>query len=201
MLNAEFRLPRWPKKGDRAFAPSVSPSDRAKLEAFVFPYEGMYAAGFQRAADMVVEAAQHDQRNPDDLFSPVAYLYRHHLELMLKEVVRLGVRLGSLHGCEEILGEHNLHKLWNRAKQLINEVWPDSPDHDLRAAEQVILEFHRHDPSGQTFRYARDKTGEAYIKDGPDRADLVNLRETVGAVSSFLDAAYAGIDACDPGPL
>lgn len=201
MLDAEFPQPRWPKKGDRAFVPSVSPSDRAKLEAFVLPSEGMYAAGFQRAADMIVDAAQCDEANPDDLFFPVAYLYRHHLELMLKELVRLGRRLGSLHECEGILGKHNLRSLWNKAKQLIKEVWPDSPDDDLRAAEQLVLEFHEHDPSGQTFRYARDKAGASHMKDGPDRVDLVNLRETVGAVSNFLDAAYAGIHACDPGPF
>lgn len=198
MTDADFN---WPKKGDRAFAPSISPEDQTRLEAFVMPTDGTYLVGFQRAADMILEAAQSDDLNPDDLFFPVAYLYRHHLELMLKELVCLGVRVGSLEGCRSILGGHNLHKLWNKAKHLIKEVWPDSPADDLNAAEKMILDFHKLDPTGQAFRYARDKNGTPYLTDGPLRVDLKNLKSAADAVSRFLDAAYAGIEDCDPGPL
>lgn len=196
MTDAEFN---WPKKGDRAFLPSISTADQARLEAFVLPSAEAYAAGFQRAADMIVDAAQSDDLNPDDLFFPVAYLYRHHLELMLKELVRLGTRLGAMETCDDILGKHNLHKLWDRAKHLIKQVWPDSPDGELKAVEQVILELHKHDPSGQAFRYARDKNGAQHLQDAPKFVDLANLKATIDAVSRFLGAAYAGIDNCDPG--
>ena len=189
----------WPKKGDAVFKPSVPSADQARLEAFVMPDGGKYLVGFQRAADMLVDAAKTDDRNPDDLFFPVAYLYRHHLELMLKELVRLGVRLSSLDGCEDMLGKHNLHKLWNKSKQLIKEVWPDSPDDDLKAVEQMILEFHKLDPTGQAFRYARDKKGNPQLQDMPQRIDLENLKLTVDAVSGFLEAAEAGINDSDPG--
>jgi hypothetical protein len=187
----------WPKKGDAAFKPSVPSADQARLEAFVMPYDGKYLVGFQRAADMIVDAAKTDDRNPDDLFFPVAYLYRHHLELMMKELVRSG----SLDGCEDILGKHDLHKLWDKSKQLIKEVWPDSPDDDLEAVEQMILEFHKLDPTGQAFRYARARNGRSHLQDGPQRVDLGNLKATVDAVSRFLDAACAGIDYCDSGPI
>lgn len=189
----------WPKKGDRAFRQSISFSsgDRAEIEAFMMPSEGVYLVGFQRAADMIVASAQTSDLNPDDLVFPVAYLYRHHLELMLKELVRLGIRLGALDRCADILGGHNLHKLWNKAKQLILQVWPDSPGDDVQAVEQVILEFHNLDPSGQAFRYARDKHGGPYLADVPERVGLANLKSVVDAVSAFLDASYAGIDACD----
>lgn len=195
MTNANF----WPKKGDRTFAPSVSVEDQTRLVAFVMPRDGTYLVGFQWAANMIVEAAQSDDRNPDALFFPVAYLYRHHLELMLKELVRLGIRMGSLESCQDILGKHNLHKLWNKAKQLIKEVWPDSPDDDLKAAEQMILEFHKLDPTGQAFRYACEKNGSPHLKNGPQQVELNNLKAAANAVSNFLDAAWAGIDYCDPG--
>lgn len=191
----------WPKKGIEAFKPSVPSSDQSRLEAFIMPNDGSYLVGFQRAADMIVDAAKTDDRNPDDLFFPVAYLYRHHLELMLKGMVRLGIRLGPLDGCKDILGEHNLHKLWNKSKQMIKEVWPDSPDDDLKAVEQVILEFHKLDKTGQAFRYARDKDGNPHLQDGPNRVNLGNLKATLDAVSRFLEAAWTGIDYCDPGPI
>ncbi len=189
----------WPKKGDRAFPAAISASGRAQPLAFVMPTESAYIAGYQRAADMIVEAAHDDDLNPDDLVFPVVYLYRHHLELMLKGLVRLGVRLGSLDDCENNLGGHNLHKLWNKAKQLIKEVWPDSPDDDVQAVEQVILQFHKLDPTGQAFRYARDTKGTPHLQNAPARVELVNLKATLDSVSTFLDAAYAGIDSCDPG--
>ena len=191
----------WPKKGDGAFKPSVPSADKSQLEAFIMPNDGSYLVGFQWAADMIVDAAKTNDRNPDNLFFPVAYLYRHHLELMLKEMVRLGVRVGSLDECKDILGEHNLHKLWNKSKQLIKEVWPDSPDDDLKTVEQVILEFHKLDPTGQAFRYARDSKGGLHLQGGPNCVDLGNLKATVDAVSRFLDAAWTGIDYCDPGPI
>lgn len=189
----------WPKKGERAFGPGVSSDARSGLDAFVLPSEGAYVAGFQRAADMIVIAARNDDLNPDDLFFPVAYLYRHHLELMLKELVRLGAGMGALGDCESLLGEHNLHRLWNKAKELIQSVWPSPLGDDIKAVERVILEFHKLDPSGQTFRYCRDKDGSPLLASAPSRVDLGALASTVDAVSRFLDAAYAGIDACDPG--
>ncbi len=84
---------------------------------------------------------------------------------------------------------------------MIKEVWPDSPDDDPQAVEHVILhEFHKHDQTGQAFRYARDKSGKPHLRDGPERVDLDGLRSVVDAVSRFLDAACAAIDHCDPGP-
>lgn len=111
----------WPKKGDNVFGPLA----RVAREGFVMPPEGAYLFGFKLAADMVVAAVPTEGRYANDLFFPIAYLYRHHLELMLKELIRLGLRLGSLNGCEDILGEHSLHRLWNKAKQLIKASGPN----------------------------------------------------------------------------
>lgn len=212
MADSEFN---WPKKGDQAFG--LSADDQSALKAFVMPSEGAYLGSFQRAADMIVAAAQSDDLNPDDLFFPVAYLYRHHLELMLKGLIRLGVRAGTIEAPADCQSEpcptcghrkvrkdwqwwHNLHKLWNKAKQLIEEVWPDSPSGDLKAVEQVILEFHKLDRSGQAFRYALDKHGRPHLTGAPQLVDLNNLRSVVDRVSRFLDAAYAGLEDIDPGP-
>ena len=190
---------KWPKKGNKAFAPSLAPGERTRLEAFVMPSVGDYTAGFQRAADMIVDTANTDNGNPDNLFFPVAYLYRHHIELSLKDLVRLGVRLGALKDCEDCLGDHNLHKLWNKAKDLVQAISSTSPHQDIEATEHVILEFHKLDPDGQAFRYARTKNGEQNLQKAPDRVDLNDLKTTVDGVSAFLEAAYAGIDSCDPG--
>lgn len=206
----------WPRRGGQAFRASANLADHEAVEAFIFPSDGAYLVGFQRAADMIVDAAKDDDRNPDDLFFPVAYLYRHHIELMLKELVRLGRRVGVVEDAvervppcpscghaprssDDPLSQHNLHKLWNKAKLAINAVWPDQKNDDLAAVERVILEFHKLDPTGQAFRYARDKAGSQRLQNAPSRVDLRNLKVTVDGVSRFLDACYAGIGSCDPG--
>jgi hypothetical protein len=191
----------WPKKGDQAF-PEPNPKGRSGLlEAFIMPLEDTYLTGFQRAADIIVSAIPILDGTPDSLFFPVAYLYRHHLELMLKELVSLGIQMGSLKGCESVLESHNLQMLWKNAKQLIMGRWPKSPGEDMRAADHVVMEFHKLDPSGQAFRYARDKKGAPSLVDAPRVVDLGNLKAVVDGVSSFLDASYAGIEASDPGQL
>ncbi len=163
------------------------------------PSDETYVAGFRRAADMIVTTAESDDRNADDLFFPVACLYRHHLELMLKELVRLGTRLGAISGCESILGRHNLRELWNKVKQLIEETGLHSSNGELKAVEHTLLEFERLDPTGQAFRYALDKNGRPHLQNAPAVVDLNNLKSAVDAASLFLDAAYACIENCDPG--
>jgi hypothetical protein len=206
---------KWPKKGDKPFA--LSSRDRASLEAFAMPSEEAYALGFQVAADMIVTGAEGEDLSPDVLFFPLAYLYRHHLELMLKQLIGLGVRAGAVEAPSDSRSEpcpacghrelpkdwrwdHNLHKLWNKAKLLIRRVWPDSPVDDLKAVERVLQHFNELDRTGQAFRYPRDKQGKPHPQSAPRQIDLDNLRSVVAGVSRFLDAAYAGIYDSDPGP-
>jgi hypothetical protein len=184
----------WPKKGDRAFVPLTATADQAGLEAFVQPSEDAYTYGFKRAADMIVDAALREDGNPDDLFFPITYLYRHHLELMLKGLVHMGMQQGEVDMCGKILMGHNLHKLWYRVRDQIKQAWPEAQGDDLKATEQLILELHEHDPSGQAFRYARDSEGVRHLQGAPKRVDLANLKATMDAVSKFLGAAYAGIE-------
>lgn len=207
----------WPKKGDRVFKPSPVPSaDLVRVEAFVMPSDDMYITGFQRAADMIVEAAKTDDDNPDELVFPVTYLYRHYLELMLKDMIRLGIRLGAIEvraksnsepcpNCghrkvkKDWQSEHNLYKLWYLVKRLLREVWPEGPTDDLNATEQMILEFHKLDPSGQAFRYAKDNKDNQHLQEAPDKVDLINLKVKMDAVSTFLNSASSWMYSCDPG--
>ncbi len=191
---------KWPRKGDRAFPPALPPLEPDILAAFVCRSSGAYTAGFKQAADMVVEGARRDLRNPDVLFAPLAYLYRHYLELELKDIACLGMELGMIKVTDGRLEEHNLHKLWNSCREVIERVWPEGDRTDLNAVEQVILEFHRFDPSGQGFRYYKDLDGNPHLMSVPDWVSLEPLKSTMDGVANFLEAAAAGIDACDPGP-
>jgi len=62
----------WPRRGGQAFRAAANLSDQEAVEAFIFPSDGSYLVGFQRAADMIVDAAKDDDSNLDNLFFPVA---------------------------------------------------------------------------------------------------------------------------------
>lgn len=186
----------WIKTGMQAFPSTKTPLSHGAITAFVIPTEGMYQSGYQRAADLVVSGAGLDDLNADDLFFPVTYLYRHHLELALKGLVCLGVDMGLLHGCDAMLADHGLEPLWDKAREMIRRASPESPQADLDAVGTVIHQFHCLDPDGQRLRYSRNLTGKQNPVSVPHRVDLANLKSVVEAVSNYLDAAYAAIDAC-----
>jgi hypothetical protein len=214
----------WPRKGDKAFTLNqASIRDPALVNAFVLPAAGSYAYGYKEAADKVVESAKHDIQNPDPLFFPVAFLYRHYLELTLKELVCLGRSINAIEPSfdsrsrrcpqcdhkwsvkEDVLFQHNLDKLWKQVRKLIK----DESANDGRevteaidAIEKIVQEFHILDGSGQETRYARNKKGEWSLT-APgghqlrhQRVSLENLRLTMEKVERFLEASYCMLDEC-----
>ncbi len=194
----------WPTGGDTAFGPGSSSEWRSPtlvcLDWFgVLDDEATIAKGFKEAADKVVEdlVREKSQFHPDKFLFPVAYLYRHGLELTFKKLISDGVNLGLTvkdEKLEGIMRDHNLHKLWNRARQILEAYWPDADPTPLLAVEQIILQFHQLDKSGQAFRYSRTKDGHPHLEDAPTRIDLSELRRVAGKAFSFLDGCCMAFD-------
>jgi len=191
---------KWPKAGDGAFREAKPPICVLQLCAFVTPSDATYTLGFRLAADAVIEKARQESTQPDLLLIPVAYLYRHYLELMLKNLVHMGVKGNLIVVSDNRLTRHDLGKLWQSAKEMVEAFWPASPSDDLNAVEQVIREFHHFDPDGQSLRYAYNKSGNANLSGVPAWIDLDVLQSTMKAVANFLEAVETGIDDADPGP-
>lgn len=201
---SENPSPNWPRKGDKAFTLSGSPADPALVAAFVLPTSGGYAVGFKDAADMVVEAAARDDRNPDVLFFPVAYLYRHCLELTLKDILRISAETGAIVvpelSLKRMLGRHDLRCLWERVREAIEAVWPEGERADVDSVESIILEYDNLDKSGQALRYPADKDGKPHLSTDLKCVSLHNLKKRMDGVFTVLEGVHAGIVAADPGP-
>jgi len=192
------KLP-WPKRGDKAFAPA----DDGKyfhLPKQAYLYLPQHADAFQLAAEMILDAhLESDSRfNHDELIFPVAYLYRHCIELQLKRIIDYGRKLDLLEDSEklqEVIGGHNLAKLWTRAKFVINAHWEDAEQNSPKAVEAIINEFHQVDPNGQVFRYSRDKDNKPHQYEGmPSSTDVANLRDTMAGVLNFFGGCIDGLD-------
>ncbi len=197
----------WPKRTDSAFGPRIEGDDDLRTVACIDwllgnPDLGVRADGLKRAADIIVEGLSEGKSEPsscDVFFFPIAYLYRHSVELLLKEAIRYGAALGLVTRdvkLERLLKSHNLYALWNKLKPAIQAVWPAGPPEELRAAERIIAQFHKIDRTGQAFRYPAVKSGTAASKSGDtlNLVDLVQLSKVAGGICNFLDGCISGFD-------
>jgi hypothetical protein len=131
----------------------------------------------------------------DQLLYPTIYLYRHCLELKLKDLILLGVRCGNfkLDDVREVVGGHGLCPLWTKVKQFLQIHCPDDKD-QIKVVEAVVQEFHQIDRDGQTMRYDRDKElRKRKYKQVPSHINVRNLRGTMDEVYNYLDSRYGGI--------
>ncbi len=196
----EFDLP-WPGDKDKAFKEGL-PWDPtvASLDDWI-KYHGcdsLLPDAYKEAADIIISYIEDGKINghPDIYFFPIAYLYRHSIELFLKQLIQHGVQLQILQEEEElteIMSDHKLYPSWNKVRIVLEEVWPDGDKNDLKNVERLIQEFHNLDKSGQSFRYSKDKAGKPTTEQLPASVDLKALRDTCNALCSFFDSCGGGL--------
>jgi hypothetical protein len=129
--------------------------------------------------------------SPDYVVFPLVFLWRHHLELALKDVIALGKLLLDESESSAFPAHHRLGELWQVAKPyIVKHGSPDAPE--LAHVEANILEFERIDPTATGFRYPRDRTGASTaLVNPPDTVNLAVLHETMLALSNFLDGVHS----------
>jgi len=171
----------WPRKDAKVFAEGKNPLTNVDLQWLGTLFEDqdiLIAEGFKVVADRAVEALERgdEARHPDMYFFPVAYLYRHYLELSLKCLYRDACRFLNGEVDAEVIIKHNLHKLWNKTKDALSKSFPQEPPSTLSNVEKVVLQFHRLDPDGQSLRYAKDTKGKPNLADAPRLIGLGHAR-------------------------
>jgi hypothetical protein len=147
------------------------------------------ADGFKEAAEKVVAGAVADPRHPDKSFWPAAYLYRHALELVLKELVSRGAALLGISLSARELHGHRLRDLWTRARVILIEVWPEGDTAELQTADDAIADFDRVDPTGQAFRYRSDKNGRLFLEELPRVLSLEHMAAHAAEAFDLLSGA------------
>jgi hypothetical protein len=122
---------------------------------------------------------------PHKLGMPIVFLYRHHLELALKQLAR---QCGGLLGRDIALPvDHRLNNLWRFCLALVEEESPGSTDSDeVQNITRLLEEFSRVDPKSDTFRYPEDTSGRPSLS-GVGEINLARIRDVVDRISLFLD--------------
>ena len=184
----------WPAKGKRAF---VEGTDMRDFQLSHFYDHTNHGSAFMDAADALMETYQAMTLYREAFFFPIAYLYRHGLELLLKDLVRIGVFLQFFkqEDVEVMLAGHPLAPLWNKARKLIEHRFPNSDPSPIKGTEAIINQFHQDDPSGQRLRYVLSKDGAWHDHFTlPKKVDVQNLREQMQGVHSFLTCCANSFD-------
>lgn len=198
---------KWPRKGDKLFKQSEEPFSPTWcslewLRSFNVD-DSMYARAYREAGDRLIDdlGKGKDFSHPDMMFMPIAYLYRHSLELKMKHLISLGQQLELIGDVNqkkiaEVMTSHSLQSLWNLTLKILNAGWPDASDkekEELKSAERMILELHSVDASGQTFKYRKDRKGEKTIERLPTAVQLTDLKDSIHKVYNMLDSCILGL--------
>ncbi len=157
----------------------------------------IYFSGFRRAAARLARHVCETGSDQDFLVYPIVYLYRHHAELVLKNIIEVAAALLDREltkSDHEALERHDLARLWAAARPLLNPVCalvpnPPFPDDDLAGIDSYIRQLHEHDPKGESFRYATTKVrrnGTRSPSLSPD-LKLVNIRAFAAAMERLAD--------------
>ena len=166
-----------------------------------------YCMGYRRAADaLVLNLTQDDlstrrdySRYWESLGYTILFLYRHYLELRLKE---LFIVCGGQF--EKVNDKHYLLRLWeiflkryeefNKEYGIQSEGLSEESLKDIETAGKIIAQFDDIDKKSQIFRYPIDKRGQVVLE--PMQFDMVRLKEMLGWTSQFLDGWSSGIYEC-----
>lgn len=79
-----------------------------------------YTEGYRRAADILIGHIDASGRDHDFLVHPVLFLYRHHIEPLIKQIIGLALALPEEHQYKK--DDHNLNTLWPLVQKLILDV-------------------------------------------------------------------------------
>ena len=154
---------------------------------------GLYAMGYKDAADHLVEHAP--RIGQDFVVYPVMFLYRHYIELRLKDILYTSQKLQDLPVKKYL--RHNILELWEKVMVTLKNVPGDyfgefSPI-VLDNIKDRLEEFNKLDPGSLSFRYPTDFDNiELSEKNIP--FNIRQVQEVMGEISKFLDVTVYGLD-------
>lgn len=145
-----------------------------------------YVEGYRRAAVALFESAVESNTSPDFVVFPMAFLWRHHIELALKDIIAAGRQLqGEPWGFPP---SHRLLDLWSEARTHV-VLCGDPTAPELSHVEANLREFETIDPWSDGFRYPlnRDRTDRSLPR-APEYVNLRVLHDGMEALANFLSA-------------
>src|SRR5262245_29386486 len=157
MTDLDQNSTRWPDVPRTCFGPGMPRHLNACVDWVLSGPHGMtgYIEGYRRAAEAVYESTVRTRTSPEYTVFPLAFLWRHHVELALKAIIALGRELKHEDG--RFPEHHGLVNLWRAAKPHLVDC-SNAQNPELVNVEANLYEFERIDPASLGFRYPIEKS-------------------------------------------
>ena len=163
---------------------------------------GHYAEEFHKAGKLLVQRIKRSRGYSDLQACPIVFLYRHALELYLKDIVIVGNWFIESSGATPVvktedIGSHGLSRLVPAVKQAFDVVgwgWKIELDHMKTDKEfqKLLNEIDTIDPLSQSFRYPTKKNGDASLSKH-FLFSIVEFCKTLDPILDLLDSASFGL--------
>ncbi len=163
-------------------------------------FAGAYAEGYLRGARFLVEKVLEERSGQDFLIYPIVFLYRHHIEIMLKGLIQRCPFL-DLHPLtsdeKKHLRGHNLDFLWKNLQPRLATIIRLAGWKPLLQEEEVtgyLCDLSAMDPHGEAFRYAHNNKGGPSIPSGVGLADMRHFSERIERLINWLETLEIGTE-------
>jgi len=187
-----------PQKSDRLFRGDLRDwMNNACLNVMGNGDAYAYKAGYRRGAEILIDYVCQHGRDQDFLVYPIIFLYRHHVELMLKRILRqvpylIDGRLSEKQ--REHLEKHRLDLLWDDLRGMLPALckaagWDES-DVQVAGIDNYVRQLSQLDADSFSFRYSQSKKGKRSL---PKNLKNINLRNFGALMKRLADYLY-GMD-------
>lgn len=179
----------WLEGGEQPFLQDFGPSTVQLWRPNDFAF---HARAYKLAADELVLSAFRQGRIREELVYPIVFLYRHSVELNLKDVLTYGRALiGRPMTSADF--HHRLNALWAVAREIIASQQPSS-DPATIALEDCIGQFEQFDRTSFAFRYHITKEGTEALHEDMQRINLENLYQIMEKIQHYFDGTLAWLE-------
>jgi len=185
----------WPRKGDLLIGPPAQDRDESACVNWSWDLFGTYAMGYRKAAEVCFHYVAAERWDQDSLVYPIFFLWRHHVELMLKGLIRKAHQVRGEVG--KFPKHHRVLALWREFRPILESIAPVAAKEDredLQNVEHVIKQLDAIDEESMTFRYPVTQKGEPTLPKELQHINLRNLHDVMDGIATFLDAVDTMLD-------
>ena len=158
-------------KHNKTFGPSDTDFDMNACVGAGPNTWGTIASGFQLSANKLVEFARTSESDIDAVIYPIAFLFRHAIELLIKKATQT---MGTSRVIEK---GHNLLDRWDKIAPQAKERFEEDPSYiDFKGLREIIKDFDNVDKGSFEFRYPFTTNGDRTL-DGITNVNINTLAD------------------------
>lgn len=151
--------------------------------------EDGYIRGYRQAAELIAIPLEQRKDWMDTLVYPFVLLWRHHFELLLKQMIRESHKQTA--NSEPPARGHRLAQLWSALRLRIEPRY-SSHAQVLDKCEELFKAFDEIDKTSQVFRYVHDTKGRRHLaNDG--LLNIADFNLVAASLTEFLQGVHLQI--------